>query len=140
MLQSVFEAGPPPCSAICWRGSSSGLPPMLLAGTGQGAEVGHYLNILEPFTCWRVWLMSDVRLFSAVNCATQVLCYAGRTMAWRPVAHLGSGRIADVGWASVADGQAAEYVAAAAGDAVTIWQLSGRADQLQVRAHLAASQ
>ena len=69
-----------------------------------------------------------------------MFCYAGRTMTWQPDAHLGSGHTADVGWASVADGQAAEYVAAAAGDAVIIWQLSGRADQLQVWAHAAAFQ
>lgn len=137
VLQSVFEAGPLPCSALCWRGSSSGLSPMLLTGTGQGAQVEYPQPPYSSFLRKIVLEMSTNKNASkAVMCIMQVFCYAGRSMTWQPVARLGSGHITDVGWASVADGEAAEYVAAAAGNTVTIWQLSGRADQLEVQAHV----
>ena len=53
-------------------------------------------------------------------------------MRWHVAAELGGGHIADVGWASTAGGQAAEYVAIASVTTAHVWQLKGRADELQV--------
>ena len=123
--QSDFEASSSACTAICWRSPSSGLPPLLLVGSESGAQVAWACS----FVSCAAACMSGA---SPSGRFVQVFWYDGRLMTWTPAACLGEDPTADAGWASTAGGQAAEYVATASGTTACVWQLKGKADQLQV--------
>lgn len=61
----------------------------------------------------------------------QVFYYDGQLMSWELAASIGDGAVDDIAWTTSANGHL-EFVAVAQGSTVSVWQLEGHANDLQV--------